>query len=686
MDAAVGVTPWHAGAALAVAAVVLKLAISDGGRHPASLTLAQTVVLALLLALAASGRLRLDRLTVGLGGVVLAAALTSVWSVRPEASLRELLLWLTYLGLGAVAAWSLRSTQLAIWFADGLVAVAAWLCLVALFMFWGNAGDASIRWSSTFYWPNPFAAFLVMALPVALARMMRAGGIREAAAQGAAVILLGTALVFTGSRGVWIALAAALPVMAVVLRPRSWGTAMRRVAVVVVLCAAAVTLLGRIGPAGGAGGPAGRAASIADPADPSVIGRLNFWGSALRIFADHPVVGTGPGTFGAAHPAYQRDPRFYARDPHNLYLQFLAEMGLVGAAALILLLVSLAFLWIAALGAAVFPEHYSVVAGAGVSLLAFLVHSAVDMDWSYPANPAMAFALVGLLGAAVGAGEAQAGRVRRPGWRPLSGTGRAALAVILLAAVAAVQAGQAAHTRYVAGQAAARGDRWSDAAALYAEARGWNPLSPLYARAEALAALQTSPPDRLRAERALRDAMALDRMSAAHLIQLASVFTGTPAATEAQLAEAEALLRRALALDPFNRPGAYRDLARLYIRQGRRTEAAAVYRDAVRRYLGRGVGRGSLLHLFLWPEIGAVVLEAAEFMVEEGRAAEAEQALRAVLEEDPAAGWAALRLAQLYGASGRTGEARRVLEEAARRLPDDDRIRRALSDLRDGAP
>ena len=632
-EATAGVSVWHGAAAAGVVAAVFKLAISDGGRHAASLDLVQTAVLAMLIALAAAGRIRWSPLTAGFGAVIAAAALASLWSVRPEASIRELLLWATYLGIGVIAAWALATPRAAGWFADGLLVVAGWLCLIALFMFWGNSGNAAIRWSSTFYWPNPFAAFLLLMLPLALVKMLRAGPTRDAAAYGGVAVLLGVGLVFSESRGAWIAAASGLPAMLAVLRPPAWRLAARRALTAAVILAAAVVLLSQLGAGESTPRVVRRAASIADQADPSIQGRLSFWGSALRIFADHPLVGTGPGTFGAVHAAYQRDVRFYARDAHNVYLQTLAEMGVLGAAALAVLLGALAVLAVRALRRPSTGEDYSLMAGAAVGLLAFLVHSTVDMDWSFPANPVMASALAGIL-AAGGRDAPQPARPRRDrAWvRRAAGI---ALVGAFLAGVATVQAGRVANEYYVAGRLLARQGRWSEAAASYAQASRWNPLSARYVSAEAGASMQQRPVDHARAERALRRAMALDRMNAAHPQQLARVIMETASPAPETFAEAEALLRRALTLDPMNRPGLYGQLARLYIHWKRPEEAAAVYAEAADRYLGRGVRANSLIHVFLWPEIVTLVVDGAEFALERGNPTGATQWIARLLADDP---------------------------------------------------
>src|SRR3989449_11363352 len=113
---------------------------------------------------------------------------------------------------------------------------------------------------------------------------------------------------------------------------------------------------------------------------------------------DHPVVGTGRGTFGAMHPAYQRDVRYYARDAHSLYVQAASEEGGVGLAALAVMLSTLVAAWVSALRAWRKTDAYPLVVGIGLGLAAFFVHSGLDMDWMFPANPAMAMLMAGGLG------------------------------------------------------------------------------------------------------------------------------------------------------------------------------------------------------------------------------------------------------------------------------------------------
>ncbi|WP_372792261.1 O-antigen ligase family protein, partial [Paraconexibacter sp.] len=62
--------------------------------------------------------------------------------------------------------------------------------------------------------------------------------------------------------------------------------------------------------------------------------RYEVWATAVDVFGDHPVKGVGAGTFEYSWNAAQRDDEFL-RDAHSLYLEVLAELGIVGFLALL---------------------------------------------------------------------------------------------------------------------------------------------------------------------------------------------------------------------------------------------------------------------------------------------------------------------------------------------------------------
>ena len=158
-------------------------------------------------------------------------------------------------------------------------------------------------------------------------------------------------LLGAGSRGAWLALAVAL---AVALAPRLRF---------VTLAAGGAVALG-----------AGLLASTYRP---------EYWQVALGQWADAPLAGTGAGTFARVWLA-ERDVNQTARDAHNLYLETAGELGLVGLALLLaVLLLPLRR-----------PPRSRAAAGVYV---AFLVHAALDWDWEQGAVTAAALAAAGAL-------------------------------------------------------------------------------------------------------------------------------------------------------------------------------------------------------------------------------------------------------------------------------------------------
>jgi putative inorganic carbon (hco3(-)) transporter len=66
--------------------------------------------------------------------------------------------------------------------------------------------------------------------------------------------------------------------------------------------------------------------------DGSSRARLDVWKTGLRIAADHPITGIGIGCFSAAHAErYSADFRINRLVAHSLYVETLAELGVLGA-------------------------------------------------------------------------------------------------------------------------------------------------------------------------------------------------------------------------------------------------------------------------------------------------------------------------------------------------------------------
>ncbi len=111
-----------------------------------------------------------------------------------------------------------------------------------------------------------------------------------------------------------------------------------------------------------------------------------------RLFLDHPVLGTGLGTFEIVFPPYDSvyDGKI-ANHAHNDYLEVLAETGIVGG------LCCLWFLWVVLLQALKGMVELGETFGSALNLAGLvacsgiLVHSLVDFNLHIPANALLFF-------------------------------------------------------------------------------------------------------------------------------------------------------------------------------------------------------------------------------------------------------------------------------------------------------
>jgi O-antigen ligase len=80
---------------------------------------------------------------------------------------------------------------------------------------------------------------------------------------------------------------------------------------------------------------------------PDTEGRLTLWQVAERMAKDRPVEGVGLGSFQASAPSYLLEPGVLTRtdqiidtpkEVHNIYLQALAETGIIGLVLFLLVL------------------------------------------------------------------------------------------------------------------------------------------------------------------------------------------------------------------------------------------------------------------------------------------------------------------------------------------------------------
>ena len=394
---------WYVGVLVALAAVLALVAwppTRDDARLPpvvAALTLAAWAVLdAALLGVPAAGA----------GPALLLLGVVAVLLVcrRLGEEDREVLL-LGVVGIGL------------------LVALAGWLGVAGRVGSWAWLGDGVWRASSTLTYPNAAAAVLVPVALVVLAWLVDAPrslglvlaasglltGLGATMSRAAALALAVGLVVLAGLRGprrtaraalgpclgALVALVCLVPSMpaarpprpvlalaglcaglalaAVVARLRRWPAVALVLGGVLVGCLAAAIVVGGVGNA---------ARLVAESritlASPDRSGAMR---AALRVAAEHPLTGAGPGQADLRWRGADGGIRIFAY-AHNEYAQVAAELGLVGLGLLAVLLVALArLLWSARATGPAGAGWAGVVAAAA----AFAVHSGFDFVWHLPA-------------------------------------------------------------------------------------------------------------------------------------------------------------------------------------------------------------------------------------------------------------------------------------------------------------
>ena len=304
-----------------------------------------------------------------------------------------------------------------------LVALAGWLGVAGRVGSWAWLGDGIWRASSTLTYPNAAAAVLVPvalmvlarlvdapgSLPLALAATGLLAGAAATLSRAAALALAVGLVVLAGLRGpratvraalgpclgalvalvglvpsrpaaaparpalALVGLGAGLAIAAVLARLRAVAAVALVVGGVLAGCVAVAVAAGGVGDA--AGLVAETRITLASP------DRSGAVAAALRVAAEHPLTGAGPGQADLRSRGADGGTRIFGY-AHNEYVQVAAELGLVGLALLAVLLVALGrLLWRArATGPAVAGW-----AGVAAATAAFAVHSGFDFVWHLPA-------------------------------------------------------------------------------------------------------------------------------------------------------------------------------------------------------------------------------------------------------------------------------------------------------------
>jgi O-antigen ligase len=296
--------------------------------------------------------------------------LSAVTLIRAESwqqGVLEWLKWAEFAGLYLVATQVLQRRQV-VWVLIALFGVAAYEVALGAFQFTRQAGPEAFEISGQFSraygtlrQPNPYAGYLGYLMPVALSLAVgalaswwtsrRVGSLVLGLLSLAMTLALLAGIGLSWSRGAWLGAAIAALVVIVFRSRRAMlitGSIVLTVCILSLLVRPAmlpgsvserITALGSY-----VAGPDPATSEITDE-NFSVLERLAHWQAGIRMFDAAPWLGVGIGNYAVAYPRFAL-PHWY--DPlghaHNLYINFLAETGILGALAFLVFWASVAVL------------------------------------------------------------------------------------------------------------------------------------------------------------------------------------------------------------------------------------------------------------------------------------------------------------------------------------------------------
>ncbi len=232
-----------------------------------------------------------------------------------------------------------------------------------------------------------YGAVLAMYIPIAFAfTFFYYKKLNGRAASFVVLAILLAGVIFSFTRAAWLSLAVAVVAMVlIVLKTRFWVLCLLAAAGIGALAYAWDDIEKRLqkNEAVSSDNLTEHVESISNiSTDPSNLERINRWKSALRMFAEKPVLGHGPGTYMFLYAPYQKP---YEKtiistnagdsgNAHSEYIGPLAESGVLGMLSIVLIVVASVFTGIRAYYTLADPKLKLIALAALMGLITYWTH------------------------------------------------------------------------------------------------------------------------------------------------------------------------------------------------------------------------------------------------------------------------------------------------------------------------
>lgn len=231
--------------------------------------------------------------------------------------------------------------------------------------------------------PNVLGSFFVLLLPIVASQALTSSSRPARYFYLACLAPMALSLIFTYSRGAWMAMAGALVVYGLLYNWRA-----------LLALALAVYTLPRVVP-----GIASRIGYLFSPAylmSSARAGRVARWNKAMQVWQNFPLTGAGFGRYGGAVAARHIPGSEYV---DNFYLKTLAETGIIGLSALVLLILAGLRCGLNSYRRVTDPALRGLAAGIIAGLCGVLLHNVVENIFEVPMMACYFWLLLGALAA-----------------------------------------------------------------------------------------------------------------------------------------------------------------------------------------------------------------------------------------------------------------------------------------------
>jgi len=333
--------------------------------------------------------------------LILLSILSVIFSLHRQASIWSFILLLNYLVIFYLVVNTIRTRSQLRQLIYVIIAVAVFLSVFGLFKkfganpfpWWDYPGlDYGDRLASTFGCPNHLAGYMEMSLPLLLGLFLLDFKPGVVFILGYLTLLLLVALMFSLSRGGWISALLGLAFMAGALLKSRYFVRKKMLigSIAGVLLLAFIALVST---------PVVERVKTAmeKGEEPSLYSRVVVWSGVVKMIADYPLTGIGPGVFKSAFTQYQPPGlRVHFVMAHNDYLHFISETGLLLIPVIIWMIIALYRKGFEKLKS---PSRLvrATTLGALSGITAILFHSVVDFNLHIPANAIMFVVLAAIV-------------------------------------------------------------------------------------------------------------------------------------------------------------------------------------------------------------------------------------------------------------------------------------------------